>query len=804
MSPIQFSSAASSTPDVHASASVPWGCLVCPMTQLRSLKRSVLPAADVPRCGGCYAYVNRFCRFQYREWVCSLCSRSNPMRGVRYGSNRAREACAELSSSFVEFSDVAPRNPREAALRARFAYVAVVDLAADAAELEAVKEALAAAVERLDARTCFGLVAFAERVGIYDLASEFPHVLRRRPGDGGLDVRRALPASSRPLVPLGPAGSAARAAVAAAIGSLASRRGGCRCFGDAAGAALEMLELPRGERRGELGSARLACFVTGATTSGSGAVGERRGEALRSALIERSVELSDAEELLLEEELVAPDPVSVDFWRGLADAAADAGICIDLHALCDESVGAFTDLATLRVLPSATGGRLRRYAHDSGPVLLADLARRLRGDLCRQIACRERAVHGMLRLRCSSGLGLDAVGGSGSEGSASLRYVLGPGTASPEHPDTEGLWTLAAADEHTTLGFTFAFKSVAAGRSGFENAPLVQLAFSFARPFTARRSLRVYTVRMVLGSTAPDVLRSVHAPSLIALLAREAVATALLGHGRMNDVRLMLHEWCLSFLDAAERGCAMSRKSDSGGGSGDDAMRWLRSNLAHFDRLTLEGEEEEEGGDNDDAAAGAGGIGSELGMARIPLLLYALLWHPALARGGSGSSGGGVGRAIPPDARVAMATLVESLSPSALCRLLVPTLRAYATADASHAASHEVAPLTKRAVAASAAHVCVLQSLDTIIVYFSMRALHAHIGAAAALAASSPIAMLCEAAVDAEGGDVLTPRMLHASEGRASAGLRSFDLALIEDGGEGGTSFAQFEADLCEQFEQFA
>jgi hypothetical protein len=188
------------------------------MTQLRSLKRSVLPAADVPRCGGCYAYVNRFCRFQYREWVCSLCSRSNPMRGVRYGSNRAREACAELSSSFVEFSDVAPRNPREAALRARFAYVAVVDLAADAAELEAVKEALAAAVERLDARTCFGLVAFAERVGIYDLASEFPHVLRRRPGDGGIDVRRALPASSRPLVPLGPAGSAARAAARARRG----------------------------------------------------------------------------------------------------------------------------------------------------------------------------------------------------------------------------------------------------------------------------------------------------------------------------------------------------------------------------------------------------------------------------------------------------------------------------------------------------------------------------------------------------------------------------------------------------------
>ena len=788
---ITFSCSSPLSPAVQAASGAPWGCVVRPMAR-RAPSRSVLRASAAPRCGRCYAYINRFCRFGYRAWVCSLCAESNATRGARYGSVRARDACAELRDTFVEFDDVESSDVQ----RARRAYVAVVDLAASVVELEAVKAALLAAVARLAPETHFGLIVFAERVGTYDLASALPHVVRRSGGGdaSGLDARRAMSANARPLVRVGAPGSAARAAIGAALASLAPR-GATRCFGDAVRAALALLALPRGERRGTLGSARLACFVAGATMRGGGAAGARRAALHRAALVERSTARPDDEEQLLEDELVAPDPACVVFWRAVADDAADCGVCVDVHALCNERAGAWTDLATLRVLSDATGGRVRRYAHDGTEASVARIARRLRGDLRKQLACREAATHCILRLRCSTGLGLDVVGGggSGAANAGARRYVLGPGTPSREHPETVGLWSLAAADEHTALGFTFAFRAVAAGRVGFGasaaaaaragDAPIVQLAVSFARPGAARRTLRVYTVRMALAATPAALLRSIDAPTLIALLAREAVATALLGGGRMNDARFRLHEWCLAFLAAAAAAAADEGEGEgleavAGGASASasragrgDALRWTRANLACF---------EARGGGG--GAAAAEEI-SEPTLSRVPLLIYALLWHAALGRGTA------------PDARAASTVLVAALAPSALCDMLLPSLTAHSSAE--DAAPVAVESLTMRAAVASGAPLLVLRALDAHIV-FDAAAQGGHAPTGTPLRAAAALA----AALD--GGDdddrLLTPSVLLASAGEglcAAAAMQRFRRSLFEDGGESGSTFVQFEADLC-------
>ena len=173
------------------------------------------PADEVARCGDCFGYVNGFCGLERDGWVCILCGNfsywsSDPVGDggkPRYKRNARRNELPEIALPEYEIEvarEVLTVNPREP-LGTAPVYVALIDTTAPEETLELVRSAVLAAIEAVGPDALFGIVTFADRIGLYDVQAAAPSVRRVGLGkDGGLamPLEEALPLR-RLLAPVG-------------------------------------------------------------------------------------------------------------------------------------------------------------------------------------------------------------------------------------------------------------------------------------------------------------------------------------------------------------------------------------------------------------------------------------------------------------------------------------------------------------------------------------------------------------------------------------------------------------------------
>ena len=77
---------------IKDSAGLPWGCCIMPLSpgevsDSRALE--TILADQVPRCTECFGYINVYCMFEKKAWICSLCGCKNDL-SQRYASSTQR------------------------------------------------------------------------------------------------------------------------------------------------------------------------------------------------------------------------------------------------------------------------------------------------------------------------------------------------------------------------------------------------------------------------------------------------------------------------------------------------------------------------------------------------------------------------------------------------------------------------------------------------------------------------------------------------------------------------------------------
>eukprot|EP01116_Phalansterium_solitarium_P015899 TRINITY_DN356_c0_g1_i5.p1 TRINITY_DN356_c0_g1~~TRINITY_DN356_c0_g1_i5.p1 ORF type:complete len:517 (-),score=180.79 TRINITY_DN356_c0_g1_i5:482-2032(-) len=243
-------------------------------------------------------------------------------------------------------------------------------------------------------------------------------------------------------------------------------------------------------------------------------------------------------------------PPSAAFYRGLATAACDAGLCIDLlcvgtrlayvtpHLPFDSltadgaaplSAGDGADslgLAAVHWLCTYTGGTLLLYSRASAGNMPHDVYRLL---------SRPMAFQCLLRLRTPPSV---------------RATVLSP--VQP-HGTFADLLQLAGCDSFKSLTFEFDFVSPDgfAGQQS-EAAPVVQLALSCAYFCPVRRRLRrvvrVHTVVLGIARSPQEVYEKADASVIVSLMARKLLTPVVEKAMPISEARLVAQDWLVVLL----------------------------------------------------------------------------------------------------------------------------------------------------------------------------------------------------------------------------------------------------------------
>ena len=168
-------------------AGLPFAVVVQPFRPLPARRDGsrAEPIANAPlaRCGECFGYVNGFCGLERDGWICILCGTfsywdsGNPRDAAgrhRYRRNPDRHLLPEIAEAEYEVevereiiaspSEIPPPGWGPT-------WVFLVDVAAPEEALRATRRALLAALDAAPPDASFGLVAFSDRVGLYDLSA---------------------------------------------------------------------------------------------------------------------------------------------------------------------------------------------------------------------------------------------------------------------------------------------------------------------------------------------------------------------------------------------------------------------------------------------------------------------------------------------------------------------------------------------------------------------------------------------------------------------------------------------------------
>ena len=586
-------------------AGLPFGCVVQPFAreteivasdgkcQLHAGKKEGVKVEQIGRCSECFAYINRYCYFDYRSWSCSLCGAVNPiLKKSRYHNIPQRPRLAELSSGFVDLEyesssgetdkraqrrddddddddddgdrydygygydhgeeeEAALSDERESRKGSHGgeplsetalppAFIALVDTSGTEDQLELVKSAILAGLEGLPPNALFGLATFSENLGIYDVQGKVPSV-RYVPLPCDLDTTEEYTNDVlKDVVPLkwflAPVGDHKEAFTTAleSIGTDETTQSGKSCFG----AALMSL----------------VAYVSGRAFSASAEdhqetenpSGVRYSRVMTFLLNPPSAGEGRIDQSK-KEGAKSGHGISLTqtFYSKMGFHTSWSGVSCDLYIM-GKTLEDYYDLASMRHLSMQSGGRLFYYGSLDECTAPQDLFRTL-SEPC--------AMNGTFRIRTTQ------------EYKVSQSYGQ-----VHEHHKYKNLYKIAACDQTTCFGFDFKFTS-----SGFSRdpdlAPTVQLAFQYTvfapqeegdlplgggqdhhsghgklaskGKYVLKRRLRIYTKQVQVAKSILDLYDYVDAGAVVTMLIHKC-GEIIFDKGGFEEARSLVEDWVIN------------------------------------------------------------------------------------------------------------------------------------------------------------------------------------------------------------------------------------------------------------------
>ncbi|QDZ22465.1 hypothetical protein A3770_07p49830 [Chloropicon primus] len=514
---------------------------------LNATEGTGLRVEQVERCNDCYAYINRYCYFDYRSWSCSLCGAVNPIgKKSRYYNVQHRSRLPELSSGFVDVEYTGKKGnggKEDGDLRA--AFVALVDTTGTEDQLELVRSAILAGLEGLAPNAKFGIVTYsAQGLGVFDLAGQGAscwHI--PLPGDFG-ESREAeeyvngmldevLPLELF-LVEVG----THKEAIASALESVKSSEGkpspsgAGACYGAALTAVvayLSGLEFSQAGGQEALNDnptgiiySRVMTFMLNPPPSGAGRVDSGK----RSAPTRRAISLTET------------------FYSKMGSHSSCCGISCDLYIIGRDKETDYFDLASMRYLSKKSGGKIFYYPSVDECNAPQDVFTAL-SEPC--------ALNGIFRVRTSN------------EFKVAQHYGQ-----LEEHHKYKNLYHFATCDKTTCFGLDFKFSSSGFSRDP-EVAPTVQLAFQYSvfepeddgeeeeevgeeiegKPQASRRHvmkqrLRIYTKQFPVAKSILDLYDHVDPQAVVSLLLHKC--TNIIFEKGFGEARSLVEDWMINLL----------------------------------------------------------------------------------------------------------------------------------------------------------------------------------------------------------------------------------------------------------------
>ena len=345
------------TAPVKDSAALPWGVVVVPLAPSQHTSSpnpdglDPIGAEEVPRCSDCFGYINAYCMFERKGWICSLCGNKNDLLS-RYQQSSMRAHLEEMQRGIVdlleECVEVDDIYSSELRPEERPACIAVVDVSGSEEFVEVARSGVLALLEALPAATLFGLVTVGRKsIGVYDMRSAFPHCHNLAvPAEGEMPIAlsEVLPVDCM-LVQLGEN----KENIASAVESMApaAQDDGMQVDGGAAA--------PRHFAYGSCLDAVLELFEEDANCSLRiiSVIGSRPSWGL-GALATPDMAV-DAEGKAGAQRL----PAGAEAYQQLASRVAALNACVDLFVVAEE---AYVGVDALRPLVQNTGGSLIYYS----------------------------------------------------------------------------------------------------------------------------------------------------------------------------------------------------------------------------------------------------------------------------------------------------------------------------------------------------------------------------------------------------------------------------------------------------------
>eukprot|EP01105_Mastigella_eilhardi_P020603 TRINITY_DN4919_c0_g2_i1.p1 TRINITY_DN4919_c0_g2~~TRINITY_DN4919_c0_g2_i1.p1 ORF type:complete len:704 (-),score=147.06 TRINITY_DN4919_c0_g2_i1:92-1897(-) len=423
-----------------------------------------------------------------------------------------RALLAELNLAHAEYPSDVPSEAQPTAddLSMKPIYIALVDLTGDALFIEAVSASLLALLEGLPTCAHFGIVTFAERIGLFDMSSSHP--LYKTVAAAG-DATGALALSD--VCPLHRMATEICLCLDAITNAVESLRvlacpGGQRAFGPALEALLQCIASHKSPL-----NVRVLAFLSGAPNNGTG--------------ILRPVELANGAGL---------NPTTT-YYKEKAQQAALLGVGVDIIAVTSSFVG----LPSLRFLPELTGGYVRVYdpAWPKSSVLARDLF-----AWCSQ----PQGFRGELKILTSPMFRVSRVSSCPVNDAA-----------------TSALVKLAGCDPFTSVAVDFDFSA----RFPSVEEPVVQVALTYnhlaprgASKSCLQRRMRVHTMKLQTAATAAELYNSCNADVVVALLSQKIMRASL--EQGLAEARLLVQDFVVllatHYIEIAPATAAAPRSLD--------------------------------------------------------------------------------------------------------------------------------------------------------------------------------------------------------------------------------------------------
>jgi len=457
-------------------------------------------AAGIVRCKRCRTYINAFVTFleNGRRWRCNICSGLNEVPAPYFchldedGRRRDRGARPELSEGVVEYiapSEYMVRPPQPPS------YFFVIDVSATSVAsgmLKSVAAGISASLDSLPGspRTQVGFLTYDDSVHYYSLKSGLSSPQMLVVADL---VELFVPAPDDLLVNL----QESRDVIDVFLENLPSMFENTRsqnaCLGPALKAAFTVTKHIGG---------KMCVFQSVLPTLGDGALAPRENVQI----------MGTPDEI----KLLRP---ATTWYKDTAVEFSRAQISVDMFLF----PRAYVDVASLADLPKITAGTLHTYpgfSHEAdGP--------RFESELCRALT-QHTAFEAVMRIRCTRGMRLSNFYGN--------FFVRG---------------TDLLALPNCTADSVFAFDLVHDEQNVSSSVVTIQSALLYTSSEGERR-IRVVTQAIPVSSLASDVIRTVDADTVAALLAKQALDISL--KTNLDNARNKLQQACVELIRASKGG----------------------------------------------------------------------------------------------------------------------------------------------------------------------------------------------------------------------------------------------------------